>query len=297
LIDDLQEKADSVILVEDDRLLEFNLAYDPAMSVLEEGESRQFFTREGDEVTVESGRSGRTIELNGDEIQTHTQHGALNFTTHIEGEHKTIGLHKRHEVPSNEKEEEAEQHFEHILAPRVLPTGEKHTAVVLGRRLQQAAGIDGAAFTKCRQRNGVVAEILGELNKALGTLIECQPIIERLARLKGDPAIGPTHDDMLIWEKVHALLKDPPTRHELMVTHLQTMWDEVVAPEWERRRPMLALRRRDSDKQESQSRPETYRRGDSRAQARAPWVDVWSFAGVRLHAEIVRGNALHAWIS
>jgi DNA-binding transcriptional ArsR family regulator len=45
--------------------------------------------------------------------------------------------------------------------------------------------------------------------------------------------------DASFWEEVHGLLSDPPAMQELMVMHLRTMWDEVMAPEWERNLPTL----------------------------------------------------------
>jgi DNA-binding transcriptional ArsR family regulator len=37
----------------------------------------------------------------------------------------------------------------------------------------------------------------------------------------------------------HALLNDPPKRKDLIVTHLRTMWEAYLAPEWQRNLPML----------------------------------------------------------
>ena len=45
--------------------------------------------------------------------------------------------------------------------------------------------------------------------------------------------------DLLLWEERHSLLNDPTARQDLIVTHLRTMWDKVMAPEWERNLPML----------------------------------------------------------
>jgi DNA-binding transcriptional ArsR family regulator len=45
--------------------------------------------------------------------------------------------------------------------------------------------------------------------------------------------------DRSLWEQQHALLTDAPARQDLIVTHLRTMWDEVIAPEWERNLSML----------------------------------------------------------
>ena len=58
-------------------------------------------------------------------------------------------------------------------------------------------------------------------------------LVENFFRLKGE-----TYDRSL-WEEIHSLLNDPPARQYLIVTHLRTMWDEVLAPEWGRNLPML----------------------------------------------------------
>jgi hypothetical protein len=81
---------------------------------LEEGESRQFITSEGDEILIERERSGRTIELNGEEVHTHRHHGSFKFTTHVGDEHKIISLHKTHVTSSSEHEEEALAHAERV---------------------------------------------------------------------------------------------------------------------------------------------------------------------------------------
>ncbi len=41
------------------------------------------------------------------------------------------------------------------------------------------------------------------------------------------------------WEEEHRWLNDPPAMQSMIVTHLRTMWDEFVAPEWERTLSML----------------------------------------------------------
>jgi hypothetical protein len=52
---------------------------------LEEGESLQFVTVEGDTIAVERERSRRTIELNGKELETQGHHGTYSITTHLAG--------------------------------------------------------------------------------------------------------------------------------------------------------------------------------------------------------------------
>jgi hypothetical protein len=81
---------------------------------LDEGESRQFITIEGDEIFIERESSGRTIELNGEEVHTHKHHGSFKFTTRVGDEHKIISLHKTHVTSSSEHEEEALAHAERV---------------------------------------------------------------------------------------------------------------------------------------------------------------------------------------
>ena len=57
--------------------------------------------------------------------------------------------------------------------------------------------------------------------------------VEELGRRGGEKF------DRSIWEEVHRLLNDPPSRQDLIVSHLRTMWDEVLASEWERNLPLL----------------------------------------------------------
>jgi DNA-binding transcriptional ArsR family regulator len=45
--------------------------------------------------------------------------------------------------------------------------------------------------------------------------------------------------DRSFWDEMYSLLNDPPARQDLIVTHLRTMWDELLAVEWERSLPML----------------------------------------------------------
>jgi DNA-binding transcriptional ArsR family regulator len=45
--------------------------------------------------------------------------------------------------------------------------------------------------------------------------------------------------DVQIESEAYALLKDPPALRERVVSHLRTMWTELLEPEWERNLPML----------------------------------------------------------
>jgi DNA-binding transcriptional ArsR family regulator len=45
--------------------------------------------------------------------------------------------------------------------------------------------------------------------------------------------------DRSMWERAHELLNDPAAMQDKIVTHLRTMWNEVVTAEWDRNLPML----------------------------------------------------------
>jgi DNA-binding transcriptional ArsR family regulator len=47
------------------------------------------------------------------------------------------------------------------------------------------------------------------------------------------------HYDQELYKEVHALLNDPPSLREMVVTHVRAMWQDVLAPEWERNLPLL----------------------------------------------------------
>jgi DNA-binding transcriptional ArsR family regulator len=48
-----------------------------------------------------------------------------------------------------------------------------------------------------------------------------------------------SQSDAEIEAQAHAYLIDPPAMQDLIVSHLRKMWDEYLAPEWERVEPML----------------------------------------------------------
>ena len=47
------------------------------------------------------------------------------------------------------------------------------------------------------------------------------------------------HINLDIESEAHSYLQDPPALQTLIVSHLQSMWDEIMAPEWKRVTPML----------------------------------------------------------
>ncbi len=49
----------------------------------------------------------------------------------------------------------------------------------------------------------------------------------------------PTQLDLSIWQDTHRLIADPPAMLDAAVTHLKTMWEQVLAAEWARVQPML----------------------------------------------------------
>lgn len=65
-------------------------------------------------------------------------------------------------------------------------------------------------------------------------LLDKETYIEFLLRYFGD-----THLDLELEREAHDYFTDPPRMHALIVYHMQTMWREVLRPEWNRVRPML----------------------------------------------------------
>lgn len=45
--------------------------------------------------------------------------------------------------------------------------------------------------------------------------------------------------DLSYYEEAHALLQDPPSMQETMVSHLRNMWGDILAADWHRNLPML----------------------------------------------------------
>ena len=65
-------------------------------------------------------------------------------------------------------------------------------------------------------------------------------LADREAYVAWSRAIAPEEPgDAAIYAEAHALLGDPPALHDLVVSHLRAMWDEVLAPEWSRALPAL----------------------------------------------------------
>jgi len=50
---------------------------------------------------------------------------------------------------------------------------------------------------------------------------------------------GPEKVDEELEAQAYSLVVDPPAMQDLIVSHLRKMWDEYLAPEWERTEPML----------------------------------------------------------
>ena len=68
------------------------------------------------------------------------------------------------------------------------------------------------------------APLLADVNRFLGFLRE---------RFTED------HIDVAIETEAHGYLNDPPALQALIVTHLRSMWNQILAPEWERVQPLL----------------------------------------------------------
>ncbi len=87
---------------------------------LEDGESRQFFTSAGVEITVSRKDDGRVIKVNGEELETHVNHTAVVVSADDDDRHKTIHIRKKHvihpddvEIEHLEIDEESEDHEVH----------------------------------------------------------------------------------------------------------------------------------------------------------------------------------------
>jgi hypothetical protein len=52
-------------------------------------------------------------------------------------------------------------------------------------------------------------------------------------------SFGASHINISIETEAYALLKNPPAMQDFVVSHLREMWDQFLAVEWERVRPML----------------------------------------------------------
>ena len=50
---------------------------------------------------------------------------------------------------------------------------------------------------------------------------------------------GPDHLDVALESKAYTYVVDPPAMQKLIVTHLEMMWEEYLAAEWEQVKPML----------------------------------------------------------
>jgi DNA-binding transcriptional ArsR family regulator len=74
----------------------------------------------------------------------------------------------------------------------------------------------------------------GEQYARRNQLMDLQTFITQIDRGEFDQEIE--HD---LFAEAHALLSDPPAMRDAIVSHLRTMWHEVLAAEWERNEPFL----------------------------------------------------------
>jgi hypothetical protein len=98
---------------------------------LEEGESRQFFTNDGDEIVVSRNEKGRTVKVNGNTIQTH-----FDRSVHVvsdDDEHHQIHIQKKIVVSGDHEghieHEGEEEHEVHVEADEEY-TGPMHIQIL-----------------------------------------------------------------------------------------------------------------------------------------------------------------------
>ncbi|MBN1810379.1 MAG: winged helix-turn-helix transcriptional regulator [Anaerolineae bacterium] len=89
-----------------------------------------------------------------------------------------------------------------------------------------------ALLTHARQ------ELEGDLPTSEQLLADRATYLALIERMRDDDEKDESYD-LELYQEVHALFTDPPVMHDLVVTHLRAMWDQFVAPEWERNLPML----------------------------------------------------------
>src|SRR5258708_182313 len=77
-----------------------------------------------------------------------------------------------------------------------------------------------------------------------GTVIPPAPSTEKLLTdldvfLNWIKVVWPDQYVPETYAEAHALLNDPPTMQDLMVSHMRQMWPEILEPEWKRNLPLL----------------------------------------------------------
>jgi hypothetical protein len=128
---------------------------------LEEGETRQFFTATGVEITVSRGEDGRVIKVNGEEIETHINHTALVVSADEDHEHKTVHIRKKHvvhpedveiehlEIDEDSVDQETEkEHAVHVLLRKTDGAGVHVNTITTGESGLQLVIIDRMHFHK-----------------------------------------------------------------------------------------------------------------------------------------------------
>ncbi len=79
-------------------------------------------------------------------------------------------------------------------------------------------------------------KVLGQVPPAVQILHDRSLYLSALEQLDCYPSR--THEPAF-WEQTYDLLHDPPALRDQLVTHLHTMWNEVLSSEWERNRSTL----------------------------------------------------------
>jgi len=73
-----------------------------------------------------------------------------------------------------------------------------------------------------------------KLNSSQEILANTAMFIGHMQRVYLDDSI-----DVTLLTEAHALLNDPPAMHDLIISHLRTLWFSYLALEWQRRQPFL----------------------------------------------------------
>jgi DNA-binding transcriptional ArsR family regulator len=98
-----------------------------------------------------------------------------------------------------------------------------------------------AARDPVDMRDDVLQALLAQVgNQVDGEIYSpAELLADRQAYLALRASLSNHHEERPLWEEIYALLQNPPALQALVTGHLRTMWDETLAPEWERNLSML----------------------------------------------------------